>query len=104
MTLALGHSGLAAHVLTSANVWQPASLGPSATFFKAGETLRLVVVGRWLCLGWSAQHHGASRRHARRPGRTPGGAASLAGLPPSPASGPTASGGQKLRQAGMISP
>src|ERR1035438_1810218 len=24
------------------------ALGPSATFFKAGETLRLVVAGRWL--------------------------------------------------------
>jgi uncharacterized protein len=25
------------------------ALGPSATFFRAGETLRLVVAGRWLC-------------------------------------------------------
>ena len=24
------------------------ALGPSATFFRAGETLRLVVAGRWL--------------------------------------------------------
>jgi hypothetical protein len=46
--MAMGLSGTASAAHPGQVVQADIALGPSATFFRAGETLRLVVAGRWL--------------------------------------------------------